>query len=47
VRAFNAAGQIAQLDIGLFANWINAFASENYRLTPYFEVALFCGSGKF
>lgn len=37
VKASNAAGQIAQVDIGLFANWINAYASENDRLTEFYQ----------
>jgi len=37
VRASNQAGQLVQIDIGLFANWINAFAAEDTRLTTFYE----------
>jgi hypothetical protein len=37
VRASNQAGQLIQIDIGLFTNWINAFAAEDTRLTNFYE----------
>ena len=37
VRASNQAGQLVQIDIGLFTNWINAFAAEDARLTNFYE----------
>jgi hypothetical protein len=37
VRASNQAGQITQIDIGLFANWINAFAVDNQQLADFYE----------
>jgi len=37
VRASNQAGQLVQIDIGLFTNWINAFAAEDTRLTNFYE----------
>ena len=47
-RASTKDGQIAQVDIGLFTNWVNAFAVDNqeladfyeYRFRPEFAVAL-------
>lgn len=37
VRASNQAGQLVQIDIGLFINWVNAFAAEDPRLTSFYE----------
>jgi hypothetical protein len=37
VRASNQAGQLTQIDIGLFANWINAFAVGNQQLADFYE----------
>jgi hypothetical protein len=37
VRASNQAGQLVQIDIGLFSNWINAFAAQDDRLTNFYE----------
>ena len=37
VRASNQAGQLVQIDVGLFTNWINAFAAEDTRLTNFYE----------
>jgi hypothetical protein len=36
-RASTQAGQQVQVDIGLFTNWINAFAAENYELTTFYQ----------
>ena len=36
-RASTQAGQLIQIDIGLFTNWINAFANENERLADFYE----------
>lgn len=36
-RASNKAGQQAQVDIGLFTNWINAFAAENQKLVDFYQ----------
>jgi hypothetical protein len=36
-RASTKAGQIAQVDIGLFTNWINAFAEDNQELADFYE----------
>lgn len=36
-RASTQAGQIFQVDIGLFTNWINAFASEDQQLTNFYQ----------
>jgi len=36
-RASTQAGQVTQIDIGLFTNWINAFANENDRLADFYE----------
>ncbi|MGB3703050.1 MAG: hypothetical protein WA997_17445 [Anaerolineales bacterium] len=36
-RASNQAGQLIQIDIGLFANWINSFAAEDERLSNFYE----------
>jgi hypothetical protein len=37
VRASNQAGQLIQIDIGLFTNWINAYTNEDTRLTNFYE----------
>jgi hypothetical protein len=37
VRASNQAGQLVQIDIGLFANWINAFAAQDMQLSDFYE----------
>jgi len=36
-RASNQAGQLMQIDIGLFTNWVNAFAADDQRLTTFYE----------
>ncbi len=36
-RASTKAGQIVQIDIGLFTNWINAFAVDNQELADFYE----------
>ena len=36
-RASTKAGQIIQIDIGLFTNWINAFAVDNQELADFYE----------
>lgn len=36
-RASTRAGQLAQVDIGLFTNWVNAYASGDERLTDFYE----------
>jgi glycerol uptake facilitator-like aquaporin len=36
-RASNQAGQQAQVDIGIFANWINAFAADNQELANFYQ----------
>ena len=36
-RASTTAGQITQIDIGLFTNWINAFAEDNQPLVDFYE----------
>jgi hypothetical protein len=36
-RASTKAGQYAQVDVGLFTNWINAFAVDNQRLADFYE----------
>ena len=36
-RASTKAGQQAQVDIGLFTNWINAFAAEDQELTAFYQ----------
>ena len=35
-RASTKAGQIAQIDIGLFTNWVNAFAVDNQILADFY-----------
>lgn len=37
VRASNQAGQLIQIDISLFANWVNAYANEDTILTNFYE----------
>jgi hypothetical protein len=36
-RASTKAGQTAQVDIGLFTNWVNAFAVGNQELADFYE----------
>ncbi len=36
-RASTQAGQLMQIDIGLFTNWINAYAAENEPLMNFYE----------
>jgi hypothetical protein len=36
-RASTQAGQIAQVDIGIFTNWVNAFAVDNQELADFYE----------
>jgi hypothetical protein len=36
-RASTQAGQLMQIDIGLFTNWINAYASEDQRLVDFYQ----------
>jgi hypothetical protein len=36
-RASTKAGQYAQVDIGLFTNWVNAFAVDNQELIDFYE----------
>lgn len=36
-RSSTQAGQLAQVDIGLFTNWINAYATGNTELTEFYE----------
>ena len=36
-RASTKAGQQTQVDIGLFTNWINAYAEENQRLVDFYQ----------
>ena len=36
-RASTQAGQTAQVDIGLFTNWINAFAADDQELAGFYE----------
>jgi len=37
MRASNKAGQVTQVDIGIFVNWINAFAEDNQELADFYE----------
>jgi hypothetical protein len=37
VRASNQAGQLTQVDIGLFTNWVNAFAAGDEELATFYE----------
>ena len=36
-RASTQAGQLTQIDIGLFTNWINAFAADDQQLANFYE----------
>jgi len=36
-RASTMAGQLAQIDIGIFTNWVNAFATDNLELAAFYE----------
>ena len=36
-RASTRSGQLVQIDIGLFTNWINAFAAEDEELADFYE----------
>jgi hypothetical protein len=36
-RASNTPGQLTQIDIGLFTNWVNAFATDNLKLADFYE----------
>ena len=36
-RASTQAGQLIQIDIGMFANWINAFAAGDQQLADFYE----------
>jgi hypothetical protein len=36
-RASTMAGQLGQVDIGMFTNWINAFAAGNQQLVAFYE----------
>lgn len=36
-RASTQGGQLIQVDIGMFANWINAFAAEDQRLADFYQ----------
>jgi hypothetical protein len=36
-RASTRSGQLVQIDVGLFTNWINAFAAEDEVLTEFYE----------
>ena len=36
-RASTEAGQLVQIDIGMFTNWVNAFAAEDQRLAEFYE----------
>jgi len=36
-RASTTAGQLTQVDIGLFTNWINAYAVNNQRLVDFYQ----------
>ena len=36
-RASTLAGQLAQVDVGLFTNWINATAAEDQKLADFYE----------
>lgn len=36
-RASTEAGQLTQIDIGLFTNWLNAFAADNDELADFYE----------
>lgn len=36
-RASTSAGQVMQIDVGLFTNWINAYANNNQDLVKFYE----------
>ena len=36
-RASTEAGQLVQIDIGMFTNWVNAFAAEDQLLAEFYE----------
>jgi hypothetical protein len=36
-RASTAAGQLTQIDIGLFTNWINAYSEGNQKLMDFYQ----------
>jgi hypothetical protein len=36
-RASTQAGQLQQIDVGLFTNWINAYAADNQRLVEFYQ----------
>ncbi len=36
-RASTQAGQLAQIDIGIFINWINAYAAEDQQLVDFYQ----------
>ena len=36
-RASTEAGQLIQIDIGMFTNWVNAFAAEDQLLAEFYE----------
>ena len=36
-RTSTSAGQITQIDIGIFTNWINAFAKDNQALADFYR----------
>lgn len=36
-RASTMAGQLIQIDIGMFTNWVNAFAAGNQQLAEFYE----------
>jgi hypothetical protein len=36
-RSSNQAGQLAQIDIGIFANWVNAFAAGDQVLADFYQ----------
>ncbi len=36
-RASTTAGQLTQIDVGIFTNWINAYADDNDRLRIFYE----------
>ena len=37
VRASNQGGQLAQIDVGVFMNWVNAYATDNTPLADFYE----------
>jgi hypothetical protein len=36
-RASTQAGQLTQIDVGLFTNWINAYAADDQRLVEFYQ----------